>query len=75
MKSVFFISSRVYSGGMEGVENREFLKGPIMESGLYEDLKCDLHAEGNGMALKGLSKGTSKSDVFSKYLTASPFHP
>ena len=65
----------MYSGGIEGVENREFLKGPTIESGFYEDWKCDLHAEGNGVPLKGLSKGTSKSDVFSKYLTASPFHP
>lgn len=49
--------------GIEGVENGEFIKGQTMQGGVYQAQKCDLGAEGNGVALKGLSKGTLLSDV------------
>lgn len=51
------------SGGIEGVENGEFVKGQTLQGVVYEAWKCDLGAEGNGVALKGLNKATSKSDV------------
>lgn len=51
------------SEGVEGVENGEFVKGHTMRSQVYQAGKCDLGAEGNGVALKSWNKKTSKSDV------------